>query len=436
MGEKRQAGALAVTCLFPILAGLFVSGRIASRCVGRNFGWDDWLILLALLLLLCETVGIYQFILASHTGFRAKDIPKQTVDHQVFTAKWSFVVQIFYHPVIGAARASIVMFLFRVKDPRPRIRFALLFACTCTLSCVPEKNKKNQNMVARKHEKSRQHELTLHKVWMNLAYTISTTLVTIFQCSPISYSYLKPKMDVLITNADGTMSTRAGGKCIHSLAFILGSCTGSILLDLIIIPIPTIMVYNLQMARRNKIAIALVMSMGWIATLASISRLVVYYIRYTTPDRSYNIGVVSSVVEPSLAIIAACAPTLRRLFATLLPSYFEVSASPPPSLLPGQVMGSDVERCNGNCGCGCEGVRRGAGGDPGQMRSGGLEVEMCSKCRNNSRKSRNRSQSTVLLGREYYYHHQLDGSQLQLQPTESQVESSRPETAIKSMGDI
>lgn len=36
----------------------------------------------------------------------------------------------------------------------------------------------------------------------------------------------------------------------------------------------------------------------------------------------YNIGLVSSVTEPSIAIIAACAPALRRLFTFFAPRYF------------------------------------------------------------------------------------------------------------------
>ncbi|CAI6339372.1 unnamed protein product [Periconia digitata] len=284
MGQNRQAAALAVTCLFPILAALFVGARIVSRYVGQNFGWDDWLIQLALLLLLGQTVTIYQYIVVSHTGYRAIEVPKQTVAQKVEAAKWSFAVQMFYHPLMGASRASIIMFLFRVKDQRRRIRFSLHFA-----------------------------------FWMNIAYTISTSIVNIFQCTPVRYAYLRPEMD--ITDGNGNVIA-AGGKCINSLAFILGSCALSIFMDLIIIPIPTAMVWNLQMPFKTKVAIALVMSMGWIATLTSILRLIIYHHRYTVADRTYNIGIVLSIVEPSVAIIAACAPPLRRLFTFLMPSYF------------------------------------------------------------------------------------------------------------------
>jgi hypothetical protein len=63
MGAGRQAGALAVTCLFPILAAVFVGARTFSRYLGQNFGWDDWLIHLSLLLLLGQTLTIYECML-------------------------------------------------------------------------------------------------------------------------------------------------------------------------------------------------------------------------------------------------------------------------------------------------------------------------------------------------------------------------------------
>jgi hypothetical protein len=61
--------------------------------------------------------------------------------------------------------------------------------------------------------------------------------------------------------ADGTVIKN--GKCIKSLDFIMASCGLSIFMDLIIIPIPTAMVWNLQMRRKTKIAVVAVMSMGW-----------------------------------------------------------------------------------------------------------------------------------------------------------------------------
>ena len=50
--------------------------------------------------------------------------------------------------------------------------------------------------------------------------------------------------------------------------------------------------------------------------------MIIYHHRFTVQDRTYNIGLVSSIAEPSIGIIAACVPTLRRLGCRLMPHYF------------------------------------------------------------------------------------------------------------------
>ncbi|KAF2017196.1 hypothetical protein BU24DRAFT_366814 [Aaosphaeria arxii CBS 175.79] len=285
MVESRQTQALTVTVVFPVLAALFVAGRTYSRYLGQNFGWDDWLILLSFVLLIGQTITIYQFILLSGTGFHVYDLPKPTVAGQILAAKWSFAVQLFYHPLMGAIRASIIMFLFRVKDRRLLVRVAL------------------------------------HIVfWINAGYMISTSIVNVFQCTPIRYAYLRAEMD----HKDENGNRIAGGKCINSLVFILSSCSLSIFMDLIIIPIPTAMVWNLQMRFKTKMAVVVIMSMGWIATAVSVVRFVIYYYRFSpsNKDRTWDIGVVISIVEPAVGIIAACAPAMKRLFRHIMPRYF------------------------------------------------------------------------------------------------------------------
>jgi hypothetical protein len=70
----------------------------------------------------------------SHTGYRSSEVSIQTLDQQVHARKWSFAVQMFYHPMMGAIRASIIMFLFRIKDQRWHIRWALHVVCKDAIS--------------------------------------------------------------------------------------------------------------------------------------------------------------------------------------------------------------------------------------------------------------------------------------------------------------
>jgi hypothetical protein len=60
MVETRQADALAIDGLFVTLAFLFVTGRLYSRYLGRNFGWDDHLIVVAFVLLVGQTIGSWK----------------------------------------------------------------------------------------------------------------------------------------------------------------------------------------------------------------------------------------------------------------------------------------------------------------------------------------------------------------------------------------
>jgi structural maintenance of chromosome 2 len=94
-------------------------------------------------------------------------------------------------------------------------------------------------------------------------------------------------------------------------------------MDLIIIPIPSIMVWGLQMHRRTKVLVVLVMSLGWIATGVSVGRFIVYYYRFapTNKDRTWDIGIGISIAEPAVHIMTACAPATKCLFRYLFPQY-------------------------------------------------------------------------------------------------------------------
>lgn len=186
--------------------------------------------------------------------------------------------------VMGLIRASIIMFLFRMKDTRRRIVYPL-------------------------------HAVT----WLNIAYSLGASIVNLTQCTPHAYAWSRPAMDKAGPNG----TTIPGGTCIDSRTFVLVSCALSIFMDLIIIPIPSIMVWNLQMHRRTKILVVVVMSLGWIATGVSVGRFIVYYYRFapTNKDRTWDIGITISIAEPAVHIMTACAPATKCLFRHLFPQY-------------------------------------------------------------------------------------------------------------------
>jgi hypothetical protein len=60
MVESRQPEVLAIIGLFTVLAFIFVLVRIWSRLLGRNFGWDDYLIVSAMVLLFGQTLATWK----------------------------------------------------------------------------------------------------------------------------------------------------------------------------------------------------------------------------------------------------------------------------------------------------------------------------------------------------------------------------------------
>lgn len=69
------------------------------------------------------------------------------------------------------------------------------------------------------------------------------------------------------------------------------------------------------------------------ATSVSVARLIIYYYRFlpSNTDRTWDIGLVVSIVEPSVGIIAACAPAMKCLFRNLMPRYFSDGESSYPA---------------------------------------------------------------------------------------------------------
>jgi structural maintenance of chromosome 2 len=98
MVESRQSEVLAIVCTFSVVASLTVFLRVWSRYLGRNFCWDDYLILAAFVLLIGDTVGTWVYIVLSGTGYHVYDLPKKSVTQQLVALRWNFTVQMLYHP--------------------------------------------------------------------------------------------------------------------------------------------------------------------------------------------------------------------------------------------------------------------------------------------------------------------------------------------------
>ncbi|KAL4797770.1 hypothetical protein BDV19DRAFT_386806 [Aspergillus venezuelensis] len=250
MAYNIQTQALAIILLFPIASIAVIFLRFHSWFLNRQFGWDDKLISIAWvtaprpqivgvltilqLLAVGQAVTVWIYTKLSWQGYHIWDIPKQSTAQKIQAQRYNLANQLLYNPILAIVKASIIVFLFRLEDHRPAVRWNL-------------------------------HVLA----WVNAALMISIFVADLFQCTPVHYVYDYPAMDAAAQRAagadeigmkDGELVT--GGKCIDQIGSFLGSAGFTILTEIWLPCIPTIIVWRLQMNLRKKIAIIGVLSMG------------------------------------------------------------------------------------------------------------------------------------------------------------------------------
>lgn len=117
------------------------------------------------------------------------------------------------------------------------------------------------------------HRIARISLWialaLNLALAIAIMFACAFQCNPARYVYAAAAMDRAAQIAAGADSEGKvngevvkGGTCFHQVQFFLGSAGLTILTDLIVLAIPTVIVWDLKMSRRRKFVAIGMLSAG------------------------------------------------------------------------------------------------------------------------------------------------------------------------------
>lgn len=117
------------------------------------------------------------------------------------------------------------------------------------------------------------HRIARISLWvalaLNLALAIAILFACAFQCTPARYVYAAAQMDydaqiAAGADSDGKVNGEVvkGGHCIHQVQFFLGSAGLAVLTDLIVLAIPTVIVWDLKMSRRRKLVAIGMLSAG------------------------------------------------------------------------------------------------------------------------------------------------------------------------------
>ncbi|KXS99627.1 hypothetical protein AC578_9934 [Pseudocercospora eumusae] len=263
----RGEALLVLMICFSILVGLAVAGRFYSRLVVKSwFGWDDGAIIVAFIFTIALNVIV---VLANRKyGWNrhiwdVKPTMIQDANLAAFTAKLLFV---------GAAtftRISLICFYYRLVRDSGIAWFAHVL-----------------------------HASMAFVVGLGLAFTF----VGVFLCVPVQAYWIFPPMANYHCLDEGTATLTVG----------IFNCCADLLTT--ILPIP--LVWRLQMALRHRIGISLLLSLGFIVTIAGALR--TYFIwqsligTWDTTWYSYPLWICAAI-EIDIAVICACAPALKPL---------------------------------------------------------------------------------------------------------------------------
>ncbi|RMZ71280.1 pth11-like integral membrane [Pyrenophora seminiperda CCB06] len=134
-----------------------------------------------------------------------------------------------------------------------------------------------------------------------------TVLSSIFICTPVAYSW-----DKSIHN----------GRCFNQLILWVMNAGVNIVQDVVIFLMPLFVVRTLQIAKAQKKALLAIVTLVSIVRLYSLDNIANSNdVPFDNPDHA-----TLSAVEVNVAIICACLPAMRPLFALLMPQYFSSAA--------------------------------------------------------------------------------------------------------------
>ncbi|KAM0385252.1 hypothetical protein ACHAQC_011552 [Fusarium culmorum] len=134
---------------------------------------------------------------------------------------------------------------------------------------------------------------------MLAGWGIAVVVDSIFSCNPI-YGFWEPTLP---------------SRCINSSKFYIGITIPNIIFDILTVGLPIREIWKLQMGRDKKWAITSVFLLGSVVFIASIARLVLFFVFLPgAPPTGNNISQTvvfshaASAIETCLAIIGACLP--------------------------------------------------------------------------------------------------------------------------------
>ncbi|KAF5002378.1 hypothetical protein FGRMN_390 [Fusarium graminum] len=253
-----------ITIVMLTLSWLFASARLGVRIWKRNFGLDDWLMFVGLILYSVTTSLV---ITCCFFGAGQKRAELDAEDVMQGT-KLFFIAQFFYSACSVPIKSSICVTMLRIADARRRFVWTL---------------------------------------WGIIAITIITAIIFILATANVCH----PITTLWGETTHGTCNTNLNS----NIGFFFSAV--SIFTDWTLAILPCILLWNIQMKTKVKFPVIFMLSLGAFASCATVVRLG-YLTLYNNPDEfMYSTGAIGlwSILEEGIGIIAGSMPAMRPLLS-------------------------------------------------------------------------------------------------------------------------
>ncbi|XXG97465.1 hypothetical protein Hte_003767 [Hypoxylon texense] len=259
---------IALEVIFPALALIVVILRTYIRIDTKGFGWDDGLIIGAMVLSIVLGVGSIKVMKSLYIGIHYYDVPQPFDPTEGLI--WIYVVGAVYQPILTLVKQSILVFLLRFSGIKASIRY-----------------------------------IVWATIIFNTALMVAIFVTVIFQCTPIELNW----------------HPTVPGSCIQQFSFGVVAACMTIVTDIIALALPIWVFMGLQMNNKKKFALIGIFTLGALVTIVSVVRL--YFLTQnlndTSPDKNFSLGFCVSSIECNLAILTASAPALWPLIRRWVP---------------------------------------------------------------------------------------------------------------------
>jgi hypothetical protein len=142
------------------------------------------------------------------------------------------------------------------------------------------------------------------------AFGISCILVTLFQCHPTRMMW------------DGPADKDVPGHCVNMNDFNYFNSSFMLATDLVLYAMPLVFTWKIHVSRPQRIGVNFLFALGGLVLAASGTRVYFVHAQATRPDFTYRFAMtmMCAVIENHLAIIVACAPSIKVIILHAFPS--------------------------------------------------------------------------------------------------------------------